>query len=394
MIKRIGVIFNKEVIDNLRDKRSLTSTFTSALITPLTLLMMIFLLGQMFNSNPDEKPLKVPVLGAENAPALISFLEQNGAQILPAPADPQQAVREGEAEVVLVIPEKYGESFSQSSPAEVQLILDASRTGNTITLEQVNGLLNGYNRLVGSQRLMVRGINPQVTQVISIDRVDVSTPQSRTMIFLYMLPFILIMNIFMGGMHVIVDATAGERERNSLEPLLINPARRSEMVLGKQLASLPFAMTGLLLTLVVFGLIFNLVPIEQYLGMPMSLSISALWVIFWLSVPMLLLASSLQMIVASFSRSFKEAQTYLGFMPLIAGLPGMVVGFLAIKPALDTMLIPIFGQTLLINQLMRGETMNPFYILITTLTTLVAALLLTGVAIKLYQREQILFGKK
>jgi len=101
-----------------------------------------------------------------------------------------------------------------------------------MTIERINALLNGYNHLVGSQRLMVRGVSPGILQALVIVRVDVSTPQSRTMIFLYMLPFLLIMNVFMGGMYVIIDATAGERERGSLEPLLTNPVRRSAMVLA------------------------------------------------------------------------------------------------------------------------------------------------------------------
>jgi sodium transport system permease protein len=394
MIKRISIIFNKEVTDNLRDRRSLATSFASALLTPLSLLMVIILIGQMFNTDPDENPLKVPVSGAENAPALISFLKQNGALIEPAPADPHQAVREGNAEVVLVIPTTFGKAFSQSQPAEVQLIIDASRTNNALTIERLGALLNGYSSQIGSQRLMVRGIDPQVTHTILIDQIDVSTPQSRTMIFLYMLPFILITNIFMGGMHVIIDATAGERERNSLEPLLINPARRSEIALAKQLSSLPFAASNLVLTLIVFGLMFNLFPIEQFLGIPMSLNFSALWVIFWLCVPILLLASALQMIVASFTRSYKEAQTYLGFMPIIASLPSMIVGFLGTKPTLWSMFIPTYGQTLLINQIIRGETINPFYMLVTTLVTLFFTAAGTWVAIRLYQREQILFGKK
>jgi sodium transport system permease protein len=394
MMRHIWIVFTKELVDNFRDRRSLASTLGSSLLSPLLMVVMIILLGQMLNSNPDEKPLRVPVSGAENAPALVEFMRQNGAQIIPAPADPENAVRNGDAEVVLVIPGDYGSDFTRSNPASVKLVMDASRTTSSVTIERVMSLLNGYSRLVGSQRLMVRGISPSILQALVIDRLDVSTPQSRTMIFLYMLPFLLIMNVFMGGMYVIIDATAGERERGSLEPLLTNPVRRSAMVLGKQLASLPFALVTMILTLVVFGLTFNLVPIEQYLGIPMSLNLGILWGIFWLCVPMLLLASALQMVVAAFTRSFKEAQTYLSFMPLIAGLPSMFAGFLSVKASFITMLIPTFGQALLINQMMRGEVVDGSNVLISTVSTAAAAVLCTLLAIRLYQREQVLFGKK
>jgi sodium transport system permease protein len=144
----------------------------------------------------------------------------------------------------------------------------------------------------------------------------------------------------------------------------------------------------------VFGLTFNLVPIEQYLGIPMSLNMGTLWNIFWLCVPMLLLASALQMVVAAFTRSFKEAQTYLSFMPLVAGLPSMFAGFLSVKSSFETMLIPTFGQALLINQLLRGEVVVESNVIISTVATLVAAVLCTLLAVRLYQREQVLFGKK
>jgi len=118
-----------------------------------------------------------------------------------------------------------------------------------------------------------------------------------------------------------------------------------------------------------------------------------LWNIFFLSLPMILLASALQMVVASFTRSFKEAQTYLSFLPLIAGLPGAFLAFLPVKPGLATMLIPTFGQSILINQMLRGETVLLDHILIASAATLVVAIILVFVAIYLYQREQILFGR-
>jgi len=394
MMRHVWIVLAKELLDNFRDRRSLLSTLSSALLTPLLLLAMIVLLGQVLNSNPDEKPLRIPVSGAENAPSLVEYLRQNGAQILPAPLNPEDAVRNGDAGVVLEIPADYGSHFTRSDPAAVSLVMDASHTSDAVTLQRISALLNNYNRLVGAQRLMLRGVSPTILQALVVNRMDVSTPQSRTMIFLYMLPFLLIMNVFMGGMFVIIDATAGERERGSLEPLLTNPVRRSAMVLGKQLASLPFALITMLLTLVMFALIFNLVPIEQILGIPMSLNMGTLWRIFGLCIPMLLLASALQMVVVAFTRSSKEAQTYLSFMPFLASLPSMFAGLLSVKASFETMLIPIFGQALLINQLMRGEAVDGFNVLISAVTTLVVAVVFTLLAIRLYQREQLLFGKK
>ncbi|MHC1782225.1 MAG: ABC transporter permease [Anaerolineaceae bacterium] len=393
-MKRILVIFQKEVMDNLRDRRSISTVIFGALFTPLILVMMIMLLGNVLNADSIETPLRLPVAGAENAPSLVQFLEQNGAEIVPAPADPQAEVREGNLDVVLIIPEGYGEKFSSAHPAEVQLVMDSSRMSSSASIQRARGLLYSYSTQIGSQRLLARGVNPMITSSLLIERVDMATPQSQSLIFLNMLPFFLIMSIFTGGMYVIIDATAGERERGSLEPLLINPARRSEFVLGKLAASLPFALATLVISLTAIGMAFNFIPLEQYTGFPMTISLSALWTIFWLCLPIILLASGLQTIIATYTRSFKEAQTYLSFLPIVAGLPGMFLAFMNVKAATTLMLVPVFGQSVLINQIMRGETIAFQNVAISIAVTLVAAVAAVLVSIRLYQRERILFSTK
>ena len=393
-MNHILVIFIKECTDNLRDRRSITTVLFGALFTPFLLVALIMLMGNVLNADTIEQPLKLPVSGAENAPTLIQFLKENGAEILPAPADPQKEVIEGNLEVVLIIPLDYAEKFSVSRPAPVQLVMDTSRMSASSSMQRAKSLLEAYSQQTGAQRLLARGISPMITHALLVENVDVSTPQSQSLIFLNMLPFLLIMAIFTGGMYVIIDATAGERERGSLEPLLINPARRSEFVLGKLLASLPFALATLVITLTALWITFNLVPLEQYTGFPMTISFGSLWLIFLLCLPIILLASGLQTIVATFTRSFKEAQTYLSFLPLIAGLPGLFLAFLPVKAELWKMLIPAFGQSVLINQIMRGETLSISNVVISTLSTLLVVCITVWVSIRLYQREKILFATK
>ena len=177
-------------------------------------------------------------------------------------------------------------------------------------------------------------------------------------------------------MGIIIDATAGERERGSLEPLLINPARRGEVAIGKYLASLPYAIVSLTLVLLFFWLGFRVVPIEDLVGFPMTLSADSLLLIGLLSLPVVLLASGVQMIAASFTRSFKEAQTYLAFIPVIIGLPGVFMAFSPVRARVINMVIPTYGQTVLFNMILRGESLPFGYVLLCTLVTLAAALFL------------------
>jgi sodium transport system permease protein len=364
----------------------------SSLIGPVLLLIMIVVIGKTILSNEEHKPLDIPVAGAENAPTLVLFLEQNNVRLQPAPADPEAAVRNGDVAVVLQIPLGYEDDFKNGRPATVRLVADSSRQSALATIQRLQNLLDAYNGQIATLRLMARGINPEVVSPLAIENVDVATPQSQALIFLNMMPYFVVLVVFLGGMYVIIDTTAGERERGSLEPLLINPVPRWELVVGKLLASLPFAVVTLIITLIAFAITFNYFPLEDYVGIQLTINLNALAAIFLVGLPMILLASALQMIIATFTRSFKEAQTYVSFLPLIPALPGIGLAFIPIKENIWMMLIPTFGQQLLINQLMRGEMVNPVYIAVSALSTLVVAVLLIGIAIRLYQREGIVFG--
>jgi sodium transport system permease protein len=369
------------------------SALLTPLFMPLFLIALVIVVGKSILVDPVEKPLSLAVEGAEYAPGLVQFLHQHGASIHTAPQDPRSQVRSGIYDVILVIPPDYAQTFQKGQPAPVQLIVDSSRQSSAAVVGRVRNLLSSYNQQIGALRLLARGISPSVTSPLAVGSLDVATPQSQTLIFLNIMPFLIVVVIFMGGMYVVIDTTAGERERGSLEPLLINPATREEFILGKLLASIPFAAGSLILTLVAFWAAFDLVPLEKFTGFPMKIDVFSLWLIFWISLPMIWLASGLQMVIATFTRSFKEAQTYLALLPLIAGLPGAFMTFLPVRATVWTMLIPAFSQSILINQAMRGETIQTTNALLSGGVTLALSLALVWIAVKLYQSERILFGR-
>ncbi len=222
---------------------------------------------------------------------------------------------------------------------------------------------------------------------------DLATPQSQALLFLNMMPFFITLSIFSGGMFVIIDATAGERERGSLEPLFINPVKRWEFVIGKLSASLPFALVSLALVLFIFWAGFTIVPVEDFIGFPMVLDGQSLMAIYLLCLPEILLAAALQMLIATYTRSFKEAQTYLSFMPIIIALPAIFLSFTSVQSTLAFMTIPTYGQSLLINQILRGEQIPTIYWVVASVVTTALALFLIFIAMRLYEREQVLFGK-
>ncbi|MEY2820287.1 MAG: hypothetical protein RL275_3750 [Chloroflexota bacterium] len=390
-MKKIFVIFQKELIDNLRDRRSWTTGIFWALFGPMLLGGMIMLLGNTIRENVEDA-LVLPVVGAENAPNLIKFLEQQNVDIVSAPDDPEAAVIAGDINVAVIIPEEYGEEFSTGETANIQLVFDSTRQSAAADISRAENLLEGYSNYIGLLRLSMRGVSPEVIRVLQIEEVDTATPQSQALIFLSMLPYFIIFAIFNGASPVITDATAGERERGSLEPLLINPLPRGWVAVGKMLAAMPFAMINLFITLAGFAAIFQFLPIEKFLGVQIGFNIGTLTSVFLICLPIVVLACAIQTLIASYAKTTKEAGTYLPFIGLIPSLPGLALAFLPVKPDLWTMLIPTFGQQILINQFLRTEPISGMNIMISTVITLLLSVLITFIAIKLYEGERIIKG--
>jgi sodium transport system permease protein len=390
-MKKILVIVQKEVLDNLRDYRSWTTGLFWALFGPLLLGGMILLLGNTFREKVEQS-LVLPVAGAENAPSLIAFLEQQDIVITPAPADPEAAVIAGDINVALIIPPDYSEDFSSGNTAKVQLVIDSTRQSASADISRARSALESYSRYIGFLRLSLRGVSPEVMRVVQIEEMDTATPQSQALIFISMLPYFIIFAIFNGASPVITDATAGERERGSLEPLLINPVPRGWVAIGKMLSAMPFATTNLIITLAGFAAIFRVLPIEELLGVQIGIDAFVLLAVFLICLPIVFLACAIQTLIASFTKTTKEAGTYLPFIGLIPSLPGLALAFLPVKPALWTMLIPTFGQQILINQFLRFEPISGTNIVVSAVLTILLAAGITFIAIKLYEGERIITG--
>jgi sodium transport system permease protein len=391
-MNKIWVIFQKEVLDSMRDYRSWSTGLFWALFGPLMMGGMLILIGSSIREDVD-KALILPVQNPQNAPGLIRFLEGQNVVVVPAPTDPKAAVKQGNVDVVLIIPKEYREDFPSSKTASVQLVLDSSRQSASVNIARTENLLKGYSQYIGALRLVARGVSPQVIEAVSVKHDDVATPQSRANLLISFLPYFIIFAIFNGASPIILDTTAGERERQSLEPLLINPLPRRDFVLGKLLAAFPFSVASLGITLIGFGFVFNILPVEKFLGTRIELNGATLISIFLICLPIVFFASSIQMVVASFSRSTKEAGTYLPFIALVPSLPGLALAFFPVKAALWTMLIPTFGQQLLINQFMRLEPISVWNAIVSSVMTIIISAGITFIAVKLYGREQIVIRK-
>lgn len=389
MTKLIRSVFRKEMKDHLRDRRSMAS----ALIFPLMGPAMFGALFSLFASwENSARPLKVPVVGRQNAPNLVAFLERAGAEVIEAASNYEQRVREGDDDVLLIIPEDYGSDFANARPATVQLMEDSSNTKSRRQVNRVRQMLERYRGEMGALRLVARGVSPRLAAAIVVDHIDVATKKQRAANLLNMIPVFLMMATFLGGLHVAIDSMAGERERGSLEPLVLTPASPASLVTGKWLSTVAIAGLGFAMALVGFGVIVRKVPLED-LGVQASLGTREIVGILSAFIPLLFFTAALQILISTFARSFKEAQSYLSFVTLIPMIPGLVLSVSPFRTQWWMALVPTLGQQILASQVMRGEPFRILWFSLAAASAFAGALGCLMITVRLLSQEKIIFGR-
>lgn len=384
-------IFFKEVLENLRDRRVLINTLIiGPLVGPLIFAgIMTFMFQQTIDR--AEAELELAVVGAEHAPNLIAFLERQGVVINEAPADPEEAIRREDEEVILRIPAEFGSNWSAGRSAPLELLADMSQRYAGTTRSRVENLVTAYNRQIGHTRLQLRGVSPDLAEPVRIRTVDLSTPESRGGMLLAFLPYVVFLSVFIGAMHMAIDTTAGERERKSLEPLLINPLPRWQIMAGKLLATTAFALATLGLGLIAFTWSMRLLPSDQ-MDMTLNLDFFVAVKTFGLVLPVALLAAGLLTILSAFAKSFREAQSYMGLVMFIPMIPSFWIFINPTRTEEWMTFVPLLSQSVLILEMVRGETPNLLWMAYSFGTTLLVALVLAVIAGSLYNRPRLIFG--
>lgn len=388
----LGTVFLKEVRDNLRDRRTLLSALLMGPLFGPILFAFVINLSLKQSLGEAGEALDVPVIGQEHAPNLMDYLKSHNINVAAAPDDRAaavEAVKTGKHDLVLVIPEAFGEDLAGAVPATIEVISDLANSTAERESRRAMRALRSYNQELAAIRLVARGVNPVVLRPLNIDVVDVSTPSGRSALLLGMLSYFFLFALLTGGMNLAIDTTAGERERGSLEPLLCLPVTRDQLIFGKIFAACSFMALSLFLSLVCFYVTLQFVPLEK-LGMTPNFGALVVVKAFLLLVPFSLLGASLMTLVASFTKSFKEAQTWLSVVLLAPTLPILIVSILMVRPSTELMLIPSLSQHLLLVGLIKNEPVDMLHVLVSVSGTLVAGVFLTLICARLYRREGLL----
>jgi sodium transport system permease protein len=239
----------------------------------------------------------------------------------------------------------------------VRIVYDRARAESRAALPRVQRVLASHARGIVDARLIARGIAPQVVRPIDIQELDLSTPLSRAAPALATLPVFLVLAAFVTGMNLAIDATAGERERRSLEALLVSPAPRSVVATGKWFVAATLSLGGVVLTLAAARIVLHTDRIRA-LDVPVDLPWSTLGAMLLVLAPLALAVPAVQMLISTFCRSYKEGQTYLSFLLFIPMIPGFLFAFDAVVVSAWMAWTPLLSQQLAVTALLEGASID------------------------------------
>ena len=380
-------VVRKELRDFVRDRRTFVlSLFMAPLLYPLLFLGM-GALTELRKETQIDKPLALPVVGIERAPNLVAFLASQGINAEAAPANIEARIRAQQVDVALVIDPDFAKDWRAGRPAKLDLVTDTTRRNADVPAARVREALNSYGQVVGALRLLARGVSPMVASPLNAGTRDLASEEAKRNMFLTMLlPLILILFAFIGGSHLAMDTTAGERERQSLEPLLATPVSRGALVSGKMLAAVLLGVMSMLLILLSFkasaGLASGAVSLD--------VSFAAMGKLLLVLLPLVVIGTALLTCLAAAAKSMKEAQSHIVWLMMLPMLPTYALMAYPIKDtALWQYAVPFLSQNQLIQKVTRGEGATPEQWAVYLASSLALAALLWLAAVWRYNQEKL-----
>jgi sodium transport system permease protein len=332
-------------------------------------------------------------VGSEFAPVLVNWLrQQSGVEIVVGPNDAEAAVREKKEEVVLVIKPDFTGNFGESKSAPVEIFSDSTRKSAQPKLIRVMSLLDRFNGETATLRLIARGVSPEVVRPLTVRDVDVSNAQQRGATVLNVILMFLAMAVMTAGMQIATDSTAGERERGSLEPLLLNPVPRWQLVAGKWLASAAMAFIGMILTLKVLATAVAKLPLED-LGIRFHLGVPQMLMLIATIGPLALLVPAIQAWMSCFARSFKEAQSYTVVLVIPVAFLGVASTMMPMTNRSWLLAIPLFSQYVMGAEILAGKAVSSMMLMGAGIEAAALAGLFLWLAARLFSTEKIIFGR-
>ena len=378
------IVFAKEMRDHLRDRRSLLLSLVYPLLGPLLLGGLLMAGGASLRVDREAPVLRVPAQGMatlRDFADLGTFLIEHRIELRPTMEDVEALVRRGAEQVALII-----DPAAAGRMIDIVVVFDPGNISMAASAGRLAATLNDYARHRAHIELRAAGLDPALAEPVRVSGRPISAIRDVAMLLYGMIPALLMFMVFLGGTHLAIDTTAGERERGSLEPLLTAPVARAVLLIGKAAATLCF--TGLTVAIHLIGFKLLLGGATWVVGgyqAPPSWSVFA--ALFAVALPVMIFAVAMQFLIATMTRSMKEAQIYLGLLPVIPAMPGLVLAFTSLSNVQSLAAWPLIGQLIGFAGLISGGTASPSTLITGALATIALAIAAFFLAIRSFERS-------
>ncbi|HPS38945.1 MAG TPA: ABC transporter permease subunit/CPBP intramembrane protease [Candidatus Cloacimonadota bacterium] len=388
------VIYRKELMEVLRDKRTIFTTFILPIILyPFIIIGFNSIMIRQTRTLEDRGAtvaVKDSVNNAISRQYIRDLMNIKNYTIIPYNKTTPRLYEDKDIQSIVTIRDSIRSDGTQSFKVYIQY--DKSKDQSRMVFNKLYEQLSKTEKDLQKEILQSTGISPDLLNLRDVRERDTSSPQKKMGMYLgIFLPYFIIMMLFVGASIVSSDLVAGEKERKTLETLLVSSVGRLEIVCGKYLTIITLAMLNMIVNLISISFSLKFILANQNTDLAgVSLPVNAMLILLIAMIPLATLFAAILLSISTFSRNIKEARSYEQPLLIIAMLLGMVSFFPAIEISNFLALIPVVNIALLFKAVLINEYALS-HILITIFSTLFLDLIAILVTIKLFKTESVLF---
>lgn len=399
-LRNIGIVYRKELTEALRDRRTLISTILVPLFLFPVLSVGFGALAVKLVGKAKEEVPKVIILGGGDSPGVLEGLQKlEKIEVVPAKTEWKNRIVKREVRAAVEIPAGFEADVASQKAALVKIYNYQGDIKSEFATEKIETYLKDYRDLVVKDRLSTKNLPVSVLKPFEVKKENVAPPEKVSgAAFGGIIGYMVILLCMTGAMYPAMDLTAGEKERGTMETILSSPISRLHLVLGKFFLVLTAALGTAALSVLSMGVSFSL--LSRYAGsgggdkaaaaLLLKLGPKTVVSLFLMALPVAVLFSAALMTIALFAKTYKEAQSYLTPMTFVVVIPAIASMLPGVELTPKLALIPILNVSLLCKELVTG-TYHWNYIAIIFSSTCVYAAAALFLAVKMFQREDVLF---
>lgn len=389
----IKIIYKKELLDTIRDRR----TIISMIVVPIVLFPLLTVGFSSFTASMVEKSAaeihKIAVSGREYSPELYAAIDSSKELEIVAADSLEKAINDKTIRAALIVPADFDARVKAMDSLSVTILYNAAETKSDFAADKLAGIVGAYRSRLLADRLTERGLSPGLIRPFEIDRENVASEKMGSFLLSMFLPYIIIILSMVGAMYTAIDLTAGEKERGTLETILVTPVPRWQLAAGKFLTILTTSVvsTILALTSMTLTLAFGILSTQSFTeAFAFKISAPMVFVVLLMMIPTACLFSALLMTVAIFAKSYKEAQSYISPLMIIVILPALVSFVPGIELNMQLSFVPLINICLSIREALMGN-INWLYVGVIFGSTALYAAFAIFVTHRMFQKESVLF---